>query len=55
MKKGRPKLNKEKTTRLGIFIQVELWQEFKQLAHEQGYNASELIRILIRDYIKKHR
>jgi len=55
MKKGRPSLNKEKVTRLAIYTQVELWQEFKELAHSQGYNASELIRILMNDYIKKHK
>jgi len=55
MKKGRPKLDKEKTTRLGIYIQVELWQKFKELAHSQGYNASELLRLLIRDYINQGR
>lgn len=54
-KRGRPSLPKEKVTRLGIFTQVELWEEFKELAHSNGLNASEAIRTLMKQYIQENK
>ncbi|EJD6091261.1 hypothetical protein ACXLRP_003398 [Acinetobacter baumannii] len=45
----------EKITQIGILVEESLKKDFQAICKAQDKNASQEIRALMREYVKKHR
>lgn len=52
--RGRPSLNK-KIRKLAVQVDLEDWEEFITIVHSKNMNGSQVVRNMIKQYVKQEK